>query len=123
MSQEMRVDDELMLESGQHSLERVGARGQSQVIRTKAQDGKSGGPMSALPFRNNLIPALNEDEVSLGVGEGRMNQEDYDEAPIGEDFSGVGSTSANTKAVKGNHSIINQVSRSQQPDHMPDIND
>ena len=97
----MRVDaDDLILESGQHSLERVGARGQSQVIRTKANDGKGGVPMSATPFRNNLIPALNEDEVSLGVGEGRMNQQDYDEAPIGEDFSGVGSTSANTGAVK-----------------------
>ena len=113
MSQEMMVDDDQMiLESGQHSLERVGARGQSQVIRTKAQDGKSGGPMSALPFRNNLIPALNEDEVSLGVGEGRMNQYDYDEAPIGEDFSGVGSTSANTGAVKSSLMAKNQVSRS-----------
>ena len=63
-----------MLENSGHAMERLGARGQSQVIRTKGMDSKNNVPMSALPFRNNLIPALNEDEVSLGVGDGRMNQ-------------------------------------------------
>ena len=71
--------------------------------------------MSALPFRNNLVQALHGDEVSLG-GDGQMNQQDYDEGQIGEDFS----TSANTRAVK-NSALVrrkidsSQVSRSYQP--------
>jgi len=53
-------------------MQRGGQRGQSQVIRPKGLDGKSSVPMSALPFRNNLVPALNGDDSSLG-GDGRMN--------------------------------------------------
>lgn len=99
LSHDMRIDEEDQLEANDSQISRlVNQRGQSQVIRSKALMGKgNGAPMSAMPFRGNLVPALHSDEMSaMGDGLSGRNQQEYDEAPVGEDFS----TSANTGAQK-----------------------
>jgi len=70
----MRIDEEdQLLESNGAIMGRANQRGQSQHIRASAFDGKgSSAPMSAIPLRNNLIPALNGDDGSVG-GDGRSN--------------------------------------------------
>ena len=81
--------------------------------------------MSALPYRNNLVPALQEDEAAV-IGEieiedtskKMMQREEF------EDLSHVGSTSANTgkvqqSSLKAKKNLAHY--RSVQPDHIADI--
>lgn len=72
-------------------LKRGGPRGQSQVIKTKGP--QSSGARSAVPQRQNLIPALNEDENII------KTEDDYGEDPIGGEFGSMNMNRESPTAV------------------------
>ena len=105
MSQNLRIEGDL---SENSAMGRVGPRGQSQVIKSKALG--INGTLDQLNRNNLMLLGGGVDEGSPYDNIRRKDENDYDETPITDDFSQIKeSTSANTAPGGGGGRIRSRI--------------